>query len=128
MKSISEFATLAAFAGILVFGISTASAAPPFPLPQGPPVWCYGQVDDECRLFLGTEETCMNVDPCLTFLSASPAQGPITPDLGGLFFCLGEVNDQCMLLLGTEQDCMNVSPCLSRNGQLPRAPRETRVR
>ena len=123
MKTVTKLIAQIASVAVIIFGTSNAYAAPPFPTPQGPPVWCYGQVDDECRLFLGTEQTCMNVEPCQTFFSASPAGAPVTPDLGGLFFCLGEVNDQCMLLLGTENDCMNVSPCLSHNGQLPRAPR-----
>ena len=124
MRTVKGLMGLAGLAGVLMMlGAARSDAAPPFPVPQGPPVWCYGQVDDECRLFLGTELTCRNVEPCFAFLSASPGGGTETPDLGGKVFCLGEVDDRCMLLLGTEEACENVTPCLSRNGQLPRAPR-----
>ena len=88
---------------------------------DSPPVWCWGEVNDECHLFLGTEQSCKNVSPCLSFrsadlaLTATGAPRTFTPELGGLEFCMGWVEGEgCMVFLGTEESCKNIQPCFAR--------------
>ena len=88
---------------------------------DSPPVWCWREANDECRLFLGTEQSCKNASPCLNFRSADLALTPtgapkiITPELRGLEFCMGWVEGKgCMVFLGTEESCRNIKPCFAR--------------
>ena len=102
---------------------ANAFAAPPIPVPQGPPVWCYGLNDlDQCVLFLGTEQSCKNINPCNTF-SAAPRGGTI-PVSSDLWFCMGEDEfGRCQLFAGSEEACKDVTPCKAIIGQLPRLPK-----
>ena len=125
MKTLATLGLIVGFAGTLAVGPLGSGAAHAQPsIPQGPPVWCYGEVEDQCRLFLGTAESCQNVAPCLFLANANPALPGRTFDV---HFCMGaDEFGRCQLFIGTEEACMNVEPCRSINGQLPRlrlAPR-----
>lgn len=100
----------------LIFGAGQVFAAPPFTVPQGPPVWCFGlnQLETQCVLYLGTAETCQTLDPCSDASLGLPATG--------LTFCLGadDVTGECKVFLGSERSCDSLEPCRSVNGLLPR--------
>lgn len=121
MKTIKRLAVLTGLVATLMFGVSHLYAAPPHAVPQGPPVWCWGVNSiGQCVLFLGNEQTCMNVEQCIFGSLAVPTP---TDPLGGIHFCQGMQGDECVVFLGDENACNNVEPCLATNGQLPRAPR-----
>jgi hypothetical protein len=106
--------------GVLLLGMTTwggqAFAGPSVGV-QGPPVWCFGANEfDQCVLYLGSEETCQNLNPCLDASLGLPTTG--------LTFCFGadDVTGECKVFLGSREDCSSLEPCRAVNGQLPRAP------
>jgi hypothetical protein len=108
--------TLVAVVSSLIFGAGEVLAAPPFVVPQGPPVWCFGLNQfDQCILYLGTEETCRNLEPCSDASLGIPTTG--------LTFCFGadEVTGECKIFLGSEESCNSLEPCRAVGGLLPRA-------
>ncbi len=90
---------------------AVANAATPFGLNLDAPVWCMGENDlGECVVFLGDENTCANVVPCLP---GQLSQVFVPVATGQLVWCYGlGSNDECRLFLGTEDSCANVSPCI----------------
>jgi hypothetical protein len=66
--------------------------------------------DEECVVFLGSEEACKNVVPC----GASTFLQFVKPVYDGRsFWCYGaDEFGQCHLYLGTEQSCASLSPCV----------------
>lgn len=118
MKPLTNLMTAVALVLGLMSGTGQVLAGPQLAVPQGPPVWCFGLNEfDQCVLYLGSAQTCQNLNPC-----SAPSLGiPAT----GLTLCFGADDDtgQCRLFLGTEETCDNVEPCRAVNGQLPRAPR-----
>jgi len=115
MKTVRRLTELTGLVALLMFGAGQSYAAPPW-VNQGPPVWCFGLNSlEQCVLFLGTAETCMNVDPCLS--------GAVDPTGNNLYFCFGmdDVSGQCKLFLGG--DCTSLAPCMGGAGQFPRPPR-----
>ncbi len=108
--------------GAVLLWALTASAGPVAPVPQGPPFWCYGLNDlDQCVLFLGTEQSCMNVSPCNNFSAA----GGGTPVETEQWFCMGEDEfGRCQLYVATRREqCETLTPCRAILGQLPRLPK-----
>jgi len=122
MKTVMKSINGVVVATTLMLGAVSAYGAPPFPLPQGPPVWCYGQDEfGRCMLFLGTEESCMDIEPCNTFASAVPGNDPLRFDV---WFCMGQDEfGRCQLFAGSEEACMDLMPCSARIGQVPRIPK-----
>jgi hypothetical protein len=93
-------------------------AGPNLTVPQGPPVWCFGLNElDQCVLYLGSAETCKNLNPC-----SEASVG--FPTITGLTFCFGadDVTGECRLFLGTREACSSLDPCRAVNGSLPGAP------
>lgn len=124
MKTITTFAFRAILLSGLLLGSVLLHAAPPLAAPQGEPVWCFGLNQfDQCVLYLGTAQSCRNVEKC-AIPSVTP--DPSTPDPT---FCFGE-NDlgECQLFLGSREQCNNVAACRAINGKLPRAPKLTAPR
>jgi hypothetical protein len=123
METIRKFTVLAGFVALIMIGAGYTQAGPPFPVPQGPPVFCWGVNSlDQCVLFLGTEQTCMNVEECL--LSSQTCEEPQAlctyMDSGG--FCVAEI----MASNGHTVDgtnCAAMPRCSARLGTLPSAPR-----
>lgn len=112
MKSMTHVAVVLS----LILGPGQVFAAPPFTVPQGPPVWCFGLNErDQCVLYLGTEETCRSLAPCSDASLGIPTTG--------LTFCFGadEVTGECKVFLGSEESCDSLEPCRAIGGLLPRA-------
>lgn len=65
-----KFSTVVLSAVVALCGgsaITPAHAAPSFALQLGSPVFCFGFDEDtnQCLLYLGDEETCASLTPCL---------------------------------------------------------------
>jgi hypothetical protein len=100
----------------LILWAGQAVAAPPFVVPQGPPVWCFGLNEfDQCVLYLGNAQTCQNLAPCSDASLGIPTTG--------LTFCFGadDVTGECKVFLGSRESCDSLEPCRAVSGQLPRA-------
>src|SRR5262245_10911647 len=120
MRAMTKWITHVAVVLSLIAGPAQLLAAPPFVLPQGPPVWCFGLNQfDQCVLYLGTEESCQSLQEC-----SSPSLGIPTT---GLTLCFGadDVTGECRLFLGTAERCESLDPCRAVSGLLPRAGKLT---
>jgi hypothetical protein len=114
MRTMTKWMTRVAVVVILVGGPMSVFAAPPFVLPQGPPVWCFGLNEfDQCTLYLGSAESCQNIQPC-----SAPSLGLPSSDLT-LCFGADDVTGECRLFLGTEERCASLEPCRAIPGLLP---------
>ncbi|MCF6209100.1 MAG: hypothetical protein L3J88_13400 [Gammaproteobacteria bacterium] len=127
MKKINKFKVQFGLVVFLMLAVNVASAASSIQIHNGSsPVWCFGMNQfDRCTLYLGTEESCENLNPCIKGSVSS-----INPSSEEVFFCMGEddVTGECTLLLGSEKSCNNITKCSSVNKQLPRAPEKALMR
>jgi hypothetical protein len=118
MRTIPKLMMYVALPLGLISGVGQAVAGPELTVPQGPPVWCFGLNQfDRCVLYLGTAQTCQNLEPC-----SAPSLGIPTT---GLTLCFGadDVTGECRLFFGTEETCSSLEPCRAVIGQLPGAPK-----
>ncbi len=133
MQTIKHYMIMTAAAlSIAVTGVSpqaVAARASQFVPPSEGLHFCYGADDlGRCHLYLGTEASCHDLDPCRS--SSSPVGVIANQDfyyreygdtrlvpvsLGQrLEWCYGlDQFDHCQLYLGTPESCAQVEPCRS---------------